>query len=62
MVGDIRGQINNLQTSKVHKETQVIEISHDLFLTMVDGKVTQVLILTQVLELYVQCVGLSQVK
>lgn len=43
VVGDIRGQINNLQTSKIHKEEHVIEITHDLFLTMVDGKVTQVL-------------------
>lgn len=43
VVGDIRGQINNLKISEIHMGDQLIEISHELFLTMVDEKVTQVL-------------------
>lgn len=36
-------QISNIQTSKINKNNNLVEIEHDLFLTMVDGKVTQVL-------------------
>lgn len=43
VVGDIRDQINNLKNSEIYMGDQLIEINHELFLTMVDGKVTQVL-------------------
>lgn len=43
VVNDIRSQINGLHNSLIHKNQQIIEINHELFLTMVDGKVAQVL-------------------
>lgn len=43
-IRDISGQINNLETSQMCKDNKVIEISYELFLTMMDGKVAQVLI------------------
>lgn len=43
VVADINNQKQNLSPSLINKNGEVIEITHDLFLTMIDGKVAQVL-------------------
>lgn len=43
VVNDILSQINNLSPSLINKNGEGIEVRHELFLTMIDGKVSQVL-------------------
>lgn len=43
VAADIKNQIKNLCPSVINKNGEVIEITHNLFLTMIDGKVAQVL-------------------
>lgn len=42
-VDDIKRQIDELTPSLVNKDDEVVEVKHELFLTMIDGKVAQVL-------------------
>lgn len=43
VVGNIQNQIKFLSETIITKEGQTVKIKHDLFLTMIDGKVAQVL-------------------
>lgn len=43
VVNALQNQINQLQVTQLNKNDEVIQIQHELFLTMIDGKVGQVL-------------------
>lgn len=43
VVENIQNQINNLRPSLINKNGERVHVKHELFLTMIDGKVSQVL-------------------